>query len=389
MTPPPSTRILSLFTLAAVGSVLAGCGADQQSEPEPTGSPEPALDGGEEALEDTEDNDDDADSAEEEEEEEAEPAEGFEEIAERLEELPGDVEALVVEDGEQLLRIGEGEPTPIASVVKMYVLYALVDAIDDGDVAWDDSLTLTDELRSLPSGTLQDQYTGYSTSVHDVAERMIAISDNTGTDMLIDLLGRDAVEQAVADAGHHDPALLEPFMTTRELFQLRWGVPELGEDWAELDESERREVLEEVAEEPLSIGYQETSRHDIDYAVDWYATTDDVVAVHRQLTERSAEHEELEDVLTENPGLIDEVDDEWWETVSFKGGGLPGVVTGTWEAVAEDGTHRNVVIMLRTDDTEDIADHREELFSLALDALIAGTDTEREEELEAAETPTG
>jgi hypothetical protein len=71
------------------------------------------------------------------------------------------------------------------------------------------------------------------------------------------------------------------------------------------------------------------------------------------------------------------VQDEWWESLAFKGGGLPGVVTGTWHAQAEDGTGRTVVLLLNTDDTEDMPDHRDELFSLALDALIAGTESGR------------
>lgn len=308
-----------------------------------------------------------------------ESAEGFEEIAERMEELPGRVEALVVEDGDVLLQRGRGEPAPLASVSKLYVLAALVEAVDAEDVEWMDELELTDELRSLPSGTLQDQADGYTTTVYDVAHRMVSISDNTGTDMLMALLGREAVEEAAEEFGHHDPELLRPFLSTRELFQLRWGVPELGQDWADMDGASRLDVLDEVAEQELEITSEDTSRHDLDDAIDWYATAEDVAAVIQGLAARAEDHPEVGEILTANPGLVDEVEDAWWDSLAFKGGGLPGVVTGTWHAQSEDGTERTVVLMLSTDDTENIADHRAELFSLAVDALIASTDSERED----------
>ena len=44
---------------------------------------------------------------------------------------------------------------------------------------------------------------------------MIAISDNTATDHLIDLVGRDRVEAALTVFGHSDPAMTVPFLTTR------------------------------------------------------------------------------------------------------------------------------------------------------------------------------
>jgi beta-lactamase class A len=385
------TRHQIVRTAAASGALLllASCAADaasgqrtqvevpldgghQLTEPEPESETQPA-----ELGPDFPHEQDDVAPPTEPEADLAEPAEGFEEIAERLTELPGSVEALVVEDGEVLLQSGQGEPAPLASVSKIYVLAALVEAIEAGEVDWLDEMELTDELRSLPSGTLQDQPEGYTTTVYDVAHRMISLSDNTGTDMLMALLGRDVVEEAVAESGHHDPQLLRPFLSTRELFQLRWGVPELGEDWEDLDLADRRDVLEEVSEQDMEITSEDTSRHDRDEAIDWYATAEDVAEVTQALAERAQDRPEVGEILTANPGLMNLVQDEWWESLAFKGGGLPGVVTGTWHAQAEDGTGRTVVLLLNTDDTEDMPDHRDELFSLALDALIAGTESGR------------
>ncbi|GFZ76288.1 hypothetical protein GCM10011359_00090 [Nesterenkonia alkaliphila] len=308
-----------------------------------------------------------------------EPAAGFEEIAQRLEALPGEVEALVLEDEQALLQLGRQEAAPLASVAKLYVLAALVDAVDSGEVGWQDTMTLAEEHRSLPAGTLQDQAEGYTTSVHDVAIRTISISDNTGTDMLLDLLGRARVEQAAADYGHHEPQLLQPFLSTREMFQLRWGYPELGAGWEQLQEAERREVLEEVAERPLELDPLDPTGEDLDFGIDWYASAQDIAQLHQALAAREQDHPELRAVLTTSPGLPEPVEDPWWDWLSFKGGGLPGVATATWHAMGPEGAERTVVLLLRTEDTENIAEHRAELRSLGLDALITGTDTQRQE----------
>src|SRR5690625_1565274 len=116
---------------------------------------------------------------------------------------------------------------PIGSIVKLYVLDAVRQAVADGELAWEDTLTLTDDLRSLPSGVLQEEPAGHEVTVREAAELMISISDNTATDLLIDAVGREAVLAAVERLGHHDPELLTPLVTTRELFQLAFTDVEL------------------------------------------------------------------------------------------------------------------------------------------------------------------
>lgn len=304
-----------------------------------------------------------------------ETAESFQEVEGRLDELPGNVRALILQDGEPLLELDAEEPAPVASTAKLYVLLATVDAIEEGQTSWDETLEVTDELRSLPSGTLQEQAEGYTTSVYDVAHRMVEVSDNTGTDMLIDHLGRDAVEEAVADAGHGRPGLLRPFLTTRELFQLRWGHPELGEQWVgagerlgDAGEQQRREVLDELAEIPLELAYEELGADDVNADIDWHASAYDIAAVHEELAQRTEDHPELTSILGSNPGLTTGVEDPWWQTLAFKGGSLPGVITGSWHAVA-DGQDRTVVLLAEHDDAAELQAESDELFGLAQEAL--------------------
>jgi hypothetical protein len=176
-----------------------------------------------------------------------------------------------------------------------------------------------------------------SLPVRELAQRMIEISDNTATDHLIDLVGRDAVEAAVTDLGHNDPAITLPFLTTREAFIIK-GDADLLARYAAADTAERRELLEtEVAGAPLPeldlwVEPREVTR------VEWFATPADVC---RALVELDALAdtpglEPVAEVLSANPGV--EVDPGLYEEVFFKGGSEPGVLFTAWLGRRPDGS---------------------------------------------------
>ena len=117
----------------------------------------------------------------------------------------------------------------MASIFKLYVLYAVSDAIKAGTVSWDDQLTVTDKGKAV--GSSMDLAVGEQISVRTAAEKMIATSDNMATDMLIEKVGPQAVDDALVHTGHHDPAAMTPFPTMYELFTVAWGRPDLREQW--------------------------------------------------------------------------------------------------------------------------------------------------------------
>ena len=78
---------------------------------------------------------------------------------------------------------------PLASIFKLYVLYAVADAVKSGTVSWDDQLTVTDEGQGGRVSGLELPV-GAHVSVRTAAEKMIAASDNMATDLLIESWGR-------------------------------------------------------------------------------------------------------------------------------------------------------------------------------------------------------
>lgn len=252
------------------------------------------------------------------------------------------------------------EPLPSGSIAKLYVLGAVVDAVAAGELTWDDTLTVTDAVRSLPSGRLQDVPTGTRVTVLEAARDMIAISDNTATDLLVAAVGRDRVEAAVAAMGHADPGALRPFPTTRDLFRLGWGGgPELRAAWRDGDEAERRALLEGLPAGPLEIDVDEVAATVVwPDRVDWFATPTDLCAAHAALAERSRTDagRPVREILTTNPGVPRRAGEpgavpvDTWPVLGFKGGSAPGTLSGSWyaERPAADGEPERVVVVLQT-----------------------------------------
>jgi hypothetical protein len=264
------------------------------------------------------------------------PADSWEGIDEDVTEL-ADGTSLVVTDldsGDERLALGPDEAKPMGSVFKLWVLAAVVDAVAAGELAWDDTVTVTDDLKSLPSGRLQDEDAGYETSVRDAAGLMISISDNTATDLLIDVMGRERVEAVLDELGVDGN---RPFPTTREFFQLGWdSSAEERSTYADGSREQRLEQLEALGGGELDIPAAAVTEPRWQEGIDWFGTPGDLRAVQEALQERADTDagEPVRDILGENSGL--DFGDEW-TSVAFKGGSAPGVLAGSWYLEGEAG----------------------------------------------------
>jgi hypothetical protein len=226
---------------------------------------------------------------------------------------------------------------PIGSAFKLYVLGAVADAVAAGEATWDEQLEITGDVRSIPSGVLQDREPGSLVTVREAAELMIRISDNTAADLLIRRLGRDAVEEAQAAYGHSAPDRNAPFLTTRELAALKFADDATQRAWITGDAAQRRDLLTDlsvtdVAELPVRQWTQ--PRHPD--TIEWFASPLDLCRALATLWERAQQPalEPLATILTANPGVPA---DDRWEEVAFKGGSEPGLVATAWLMVDEDG----------------------------------------------------
>jgi len=97
---------------------------------------------------------------------------------------------------------------PTASVIKLPILLALLRDVEAGRVDLAGRLTLHAGQRIGGSGILKVLEGGLRPTVRDVATLMIALSDNTATNMVLDVIGGiDPVNAAMAELGLHTIAL--------------------------------------------------------------------------------------------------------------------------------------------------------------------------------------
>jgi beta-lactamase class A len=223
---------------------------------------------------------------------------------------------------------------PLASIFKLYVLYAVEEAVKAGTVSWDDQLTVTDKGKAVGSGL--ELPTGAHVSVRTAAEKMIATSDNMATDMLIGRIGTDGIESALADAGHHDPAAMTPFPTMYELFSVAWGQPDLRQQWQRGTPQVRAQLLQQANSHVYQPDPTRAHTPASSYGAEWYGSAEDICRVHAALqTGAVGKAAPAKQILSAVPGV--DLDRRQWPYIGAKAGGLPGDLTFSWYAVDRTG----------------------------------------------------
>jgi len=247
---------------------------------------------------------------------------------------------------------------PIGAAFKLYVLDALGHAAASGTVRWNQPLTITAQLKSLPAGQLQNEPDGTQISVLDTAAAMMSLSDNTATDMLINLVGRSAVEATLTATGMASPALDRPFLTTREIFVLKlhqW--PALAQRYIAADEPGRRALLASTVDRaPLpavAAAGAWTAPRDIN-SLEYFASASDVCRAYVSLAALSRRPglSPIGQVLSLNDDSL-ALDQAEWKTTWFKGGSEPGVLALAYLATTRTG-HSYVVTALAENPSQPI-----------------------------------
>jgi len=261
---------------------------------------------------------------------------------------------------------------PIASQFKLFVLGAVEQKVAAGEIGWDQTVALDDTARSIGNGegSLQALPPGSSVTVEDAATKMIAISDNTAADLLIDLVGRDVVE-AQAGTWMADASANVPFLTTRQMFLLHY-VPGLADGYHATPPDQRAAFLAtEVDPHPLTdiaLGLSSDPRH-VD-TVEWFATPHDVCRAFAGLQQAAEDPSSapVSSILSREDAGID-LDASAWPTVWYKGGSEPGVLTLGWLATNREGETFVVEAMVTNPDAALSEDSITTLVDLARQAF--------------------
>lgn len=129
-------------------------------------------------------------------------------LSERISSAPADVGlAIRGVDFEWQIDIHSEQTFRSASIIKVPLLAALFWLSERGELDWQETLPLRDNDRTPGSGILRELHTGLELTLHDLAVLMIVLSDNTATNMLIDRVGVEKVQQFLQLVGFHHTTL--------------------------------------------------------------------------------------------------------------------------------------------------------------------------------------
>ncbi len=242
------------------------------------------------------------------------------ELAERIGKAAvGQSAVLVWADGKDLVARDADAPMAVGSAFKLLVLKAYEEAIRAGTLSRDRVVPLDAADRSLPSGVLQRLAPGTPVTVESLAALMIQQSDNTATDALIRLLGREAMERISPRNS--------PFLTTGNLFRLSAkGAENTRTAYGSGTLEERRGLLDGLKGTPLPSPSDLLPRATWRDA-EWFLTARELCGLLLALRDAPA--------LNGAPDPLVAV--EGWRWTGYKGGSEFGVLNLSAAGITADG----------------------------------------------------
>lgn len=101
----------------------------------------------------------------------------------------------------------EHEVMPSASLIKVPIMAEIFRRVEEEHLDLNETLVMTQEDQVSGSGVLMDLTPGLRLSLRDLTTLMITVSDNTATNLLIDFLGVEAVNQLMRRLGLNQTVL--------------------------------------------------------------------------------------------------------------------------------------------------------------------------------------
>lgn len=264
------------------------------------------------------------------------------EIAKILEQVPGRTACAFTElrEGKPTLVYGvrADERFAVGSSFKLYILGTLIRDVNDGRRLAENVARLQAQYIGPPTSELAGWPLASPVTLHTLALKMISISDNTATDHLLHILGREAIETQMAAMGHSDPAVNRPLLSTREMTALRdraAGLP--GQQYRQLDEAQRRAFLARLVAGPPDYEKLDFDAGAFDLA-EWHASPLDMARALGWIETTTGDDKPahaLRAILAVDPKLPH--DPKTWPFVGFKGGSEDQLLAGNWLLEHRDG----------------------------------------------------
>ena len=239
--------------------------------------------------------------------------------------LDADTAILIRKNTETVVAHHADIPLAVGSAFKLGILAAVEDAVRENRLQWFQSVRLLSMWKSLPTGILQDWPTGSRLTIETLATLMISQSDNTATDALMSLVGRNSVGSYLSNS--------RPVLSTAEAFRLKNPAnSDLLARYRTGSSAEKEKVLDQIKSRPL-MEPGLLSGNPVAIDIEWFMTAHELASLIERL--------QVLPLMTVNAGLATK---ERWHRVAYKGGSEPGVLNLTTYLEDEDHNRYTVVV---------------------------------------------
>ena len=255
----------------------------------------------------------------------------FDKVAAELAALPGRTGFLVAElDGGAVRPLAAAHADTqfaIGSTFKLYILDELAAQVAAGKRRWSDVVPLSHQ--SFSSAGTGNWPKDTPVTLQSLANWMISVSDNSATDTLIHLLGREKIEARMRATGHSAPSRNIPFLTTVEAFALKGDnfanertAFVAGDDQAQralIDANADRLVMSNIDGVSFSGGPRFID------SLEWFASPNDIARAMIGLRARRSDTAMA--AMAINNGVGGAGPAARWSYLGYKGGSELGVIS--------------------------------------------------------------
>ena len=286
----------------------------------------------------------------------SEAGNSLEQLGDKFSALASNTSMLVARiDNDQCRSIFEKDaqtPRPTGSIFKLWVLGAVAEEIRAGRLAATTMVPFDLDEVVIAGGAINDTPAGTQLSIRNLANLMLGVSDNTSTDLLHELVGRNRVEEILRTFGRRNRDLMTPFLSTNEQFHILWTLsPELASHYAAAPNAEQRDILINSIEPLGPVTQFVQANQTALFDSSWAASAFDVCRAYaglRRFDNRSPEFEIIEESAGAETALLSVR--TRWDRVWSKGGSLANangnyVFTLSWLFESDDKGAYVVVLM--------------------------------------------
>lgn len=113
------------------------------------------------------------------------------------------------------IKINENFVFPSASTIKLGIMSELLNKIYEGSFKLSDTIELTQDLKTGGDGILKELNYGHKFTLEEIMTLMIIISDNMATNILINLLGMNNINETIKNLGLENTKLQRKMMDSQ------------------------------------------------------------------------------------------------------------------------------------------------------------------------------